>query len=145
MLSFSQKLSVYLGGTGARLIKIFAACAAIGGLCLLVYVVVDQVKRAQYERHTRALERDVREGNTRVQELESEIDALEQRYSANDVERQKLATRVAQAEFALQQARRHVEPLKIIYDQTRHNPDVVADASVASACAELAGVEHPCR
>lgn len=135
----------YFSANRDKLIRAAVIAAAFLLLVLLIYYGVDYIQTARYEKRVAAADRAIAEADARAKEIEREAEILKDALSAKYSEMAAIRARAETAEARLRNARRIVTPLKETYEQARDNPVVPADTTCANACAELAGLSHPCK
>jgi len=143
--NFLFRIEQYARENRARLIKWLLRLTATLIALLLIVAGVERFKQWRYEKHVQALDQQIRDADARVEKLEAENADLKGEIAAKKAEARDLEIRAKAAESALESIRNVNVTLKGDYEKARSVPVAPADTSVASVCAQLARLDHPCR
>jgi cell division protein FtsB len=143
--NFLFRIEQYARENRARLIKWLLRLTATLIALLLIVAGVERFKQWRYEKHVQALDQQIRDADARVEKLEAENADLKGEIVAKKAEARDLEIRAKAAESALESIRNVNVTLKGDYEKARSVPVAPADTSVASVCAQLARLDHPCR
>jgi hypothetical protein len=143
--NFVLRVADYARNHRRQVIKLVTAVVASLVIAWLVIYAIERFQQWGYEKGVKALELKFNEAEAKAKAAEARAAGLEVLIKANEAEYADLKLKADAADSRLGQTTIVYRTLKEKYEETRDNPDIPACVSYADACAELAGVNHPCK